>query len=110
VFLGDMTKGIPPKRDNYHDKHPHIQKIEIENIVEEMLEARIIRHSQSAYSSPMVVVCKKDENWCMFLDYRVLNSYTIKNITIPIINDFLDKMNGDMYFTKLDLRFGYHQL
>ena len=84
----DIPKGLPPKRDHEHAiqlvlgsqppnirpyRYPHIQKSEIEKIVEEMLEAGIIRHSQSAYSSPIVMVHKKDETWSMFLDYKVLN-------------------------------------
>ena len=76
VILRDMPKGLPPKRDHDHAiklvpgsqppnirpyRYPHIQKSEIEKNVEEMLEVGIIKHSQSAYSSPIVLVHKKDE-------------------------------------------------
>ncbi len=119
VILGDMPKGLPPKRDHAHAiqlvpmsqptnirpyRYPHIQKSELEEIVEEMLEARTIKHSQSACSSPVVMVHKKDETWRMCPDYRVLNNYTIKDkFPIPVIDDLLYELNEAMYFTKLDL-------
>ncbi|GJV30346.1 putative mitochondrial protein [Tanacetum coccineum] len=51
-------------------KHPPNQKDVIELMVKELLEARIIRNSQSSFSSPIVMVKKKDETWRMCVDYR----------------------------------------
>jgi hypothetical protein len=66
-----VPRSQPPNIRPY--RYPHIQKSEIENIVKEMLEARIIRHSQSAYSSPMVILHKKDETRHICPNYRVIN-------------------------------------
>jgi hypothetical protein len=90
---------------------PHMQKGAMEEIILKMLKNAEIRASLSPYSSPAVMVCKCDGSWRLCVDYRLLNSLTIKNkFPMSVIEDLLDKLNGAMVFTKLDLRSGYHQI
>jgi len=47
----------------------------------------------------------------MCIDYRELNKITLKNkYPLPRIDDLLDQLQQEKYFTKLDLKFGYHQV
>jgi len=76
--------------------------------VKDLLDRDLIEPVHSAWSSPVVLVKKKDGSWRFFVDYRRLNSVTIQDAyPLPRLDESLDILAGSKYFSILDLLSGY---
>jgi len=106
----DTPKHLPPSRRLDHRIHllpattpiavcpyryPQLLKDEIERQCEEMLRLGIIRPSTSAFSSPVLLVRKKDGTWRFCIDFRTLNAKTVRDMfSIPVVDELLDELKG----------------
>jgi hypothetical protein len=122
--LFEEPRGLPPARRHDHHirllpgtmpiavrpyRYPQLLKDEIEKQCEDMLQQGIIRECTSAFSSPVLLVKKSDGTWRFCVDYRELNGKNVKDrYPIPVVDELLDELQGSRFFTKLDLRSGYH--
>jgi hypothetical protein len=125
VFPNELL-GLPPKRDlDFNiELNPSAEPIsktpywmivpklcELQMQLKELLDLGIIRPSVSPWGAPVIFVKKKDGSLKLCIDYRDLKPATVKNrYRMPQIDDLFDKMKGEVVFSKIDLRSGYHQL
>ncbi|KAD4586323.1 hypothetical protein E3N88_23924 [Mikania micrantha] len=125
VFPDDLP-GLPPERQvefridlvpgaNPVAKAPYrlapSELQELASQLQELTDKGFIRPSHSPWGAPVLFVKKKDGSFRMCIDYRELNKLTIKNrYPLPRIDDLFDQLQGSAWFSKIDLRSGYHQL
>jgi hypothetical protein len=91
--------------------HPKKFKDQIEKAIKVSLAMALIRPSSSPFASLVVLVKKKDGTMSLCIDYEALNKKMIKNrYHVPRIDELLDELHGAVYFLKIGLRSGYHQI
>ena len=100
IPVNQPFRRIPPSQ--YQEAKEHIQKL---------LDQGIIRESHSPYSSPIVLVQKKNGSLRMCVDYRRLNAKTVKDAyPLPRIQESFDALQGASWFSTLDLEGGFNQV
>nr|GEZ48383.1 putative reverse transcriptase domain-containing protein [Tanacetum cinerariifolium] len=83
---------------------------ELSRQLKELQDKGFIRPSSSPWGAPVLLI-KNDGSFRICIDYRELNKLTIKNrYPLPRIDDLFDQLQGSQFFSKIDLRSGYHQL
>jgi hypothetical protein len=99
----------PPSRPTYHMSASELTELRTQ--LDELEAAGFIQPSKSPFGAPILFVKKKDGTTRMCVDYRALNDITIKNsYPLPRIDELFDRLQGARYFSKIDLRSGYHQI
>jgi hypothetical protein len=124
VFLEDKVTELPPHRPyNLEIKLEEGAKLkwgpiyslkpkedkELCKTIDSQLAQGLIRKSKSPMASPILFVPKKNGKMHMCVDYRALNTMTVKNwYPLPLTNDLIEKLQGAKIFSKLDLKSGYN--
>nr|XP_043629922.1 uncharacterized protein LOC122601223 [Erigeron canadensis] len=123
VFLDDVVELPPPRQVEFRiDLVPYAMPAakspyrlapsemqELATQLQELQDKGFIRPSSSPWGAPILFVKKKDGSFRMCIDYRELNKLTIKNrYPLSRIDKLFDQLEGAKYFSKIDLRSGYH--
>ncbi|GBG62010.1 hypothetical protein CBR_g28486 [Chara braunii] len=84
---------------------------ELKRQLEELLRLGFIKPSNSPWGALVLFARKADETLRLCIDYRGLNRYTVKNsYPMPRSDELFDRLAGNRFFTKIDLRSGYHHI
>ena len=111
VIVHDIDTGASSLIRQHPRCLPYHHRAEVEKQVRDMLAQGVIQPSTSPWSSPIVLLKKKDGSYRFCIDYRKLNSVTkIDAHPLPRVDDLLEALNGNTIFSTLDLCSGYWQM
>jgi hypothetical protein len=106
----DLIPGASlPKKEVYRLTHRDSE--EVENQFQDLLDKGLVRESLSPCALPTLLSLKKDGGWRMCTDSRAINKITIRyKFPLPKMDDLMECLSGESYFSKIDLKSGYHQI
>lgn len=109
-FRIDLVPGATPiAKAPYRLAPPEMQELSTQ--LQELLHKQFIWPSSSPWGAPILFVKKKDGSHRMCIDYREMNKLKVKNrYPLPRIDDLFYQLQGASWFSKIDLRSGYHQM
>jgi hypothetical protein len=126
IIVDELPHSLPPMRSVSHHidiiprasfpnkaayRLTHQENEEVKRQVQDLLDKGLVRESLSPCVVPIVLCPKKDGGWRMFTDSRVINKITIRyRFPLPRMDDLMDCLSGANYFSKIDLKRGYHQI
>ena len=91
--------------------YPPALRDEIEKQVADMLHKGLIQPSTSPFSSPVLLVKKKDGSYHFCVDFRHLNALTMKSkFPVPVFDQLMEELASASWFSNFDLRAGFHQI
>jgi hypothetical protein len=124
IVVDELPRSLPPIRSVSHhidlipgaslpNKAAYIltpqENAEVKRQVQELLDKGLVKESLGPCVVPTVLSPKKDGGWRMCTESRAINKITIRyRFPLPIMDDLMDCLSGAKYFSKIDLKSGYH--
>jgi hypothetical protein len=126
IVVDELPRSLPPIRSISH----HINLIlgaslpnkaayklmpqeneEVKRQVPDLMDKGLVRESLSPCVVPTVLIPKKDGGWRMCIDSREIDNITIRyRFPLPRMDDLMDCLSREKFFSKIDLKSGYHQI
>lgn len=110
VLEHEIVVNSPPIKQRYYPVSPILQK-HIDAELDDMLKKGIVERSNSPWASPILLVKKKDGSYRFCVDYRKLNSCTVRDsYPLPYVSNTLDKLRDARYISTLDIKSAFWQV